>query len=88
MVIWARLWKHSHLLRETTIEDFSEETRTHKVFHALDEVCLQFDLAQPMWLDQTVREFQRHAKCRFTQDAFVEPVDFDYMEFQILEEDW
>ena len=88
MRVWAKIWRHSRLLKETIVEDYSEETRTHKVFHALEEVCRTFDLAQPMWLEQTVRDFQRHAKCRFTHDAFVEEVDFDYLEFQIIEEDY
>ena len=45
MRIWGKIWKNNHLLRDTTIEDFSDNTRTHKVFHALDEICLEFDLA-------------------------------------------
>lgn len=87
MKIWAREMKSGHAVREMTVEDVSEETRTHKVFHALEQVCLEFNLAQPIWLESTVREFQRHAKCRFYQDAWVEEISFDYLELQVLEED-
>ena len=62
-------------------------TRTHKVLHALDEMCYAFDLSKPIWLDSNVREFQRHAKTRFRQDSFVDEVDFDFLEFQVIEED-
>lgn len=87
MKIWAREMKNGHMVQETTIEDFSDETRTHKVFHALEEVCLQFNLARPIWLDSTVRDFQRRARCRFYPDAWVEEIPFDYLEIQVMEED-
>ena len=38
MRIWAREFKSNHMLKDTVIEDFSDETRTHKIFHALDEI--------------------------------------------------
>jgi hypothetical protein len=75
------------MLRDVCIEDGSDDTRTHKVFHALDEVCYRFDLGKPIWLDSTIREFKRHSKARFTQDNFIESIDFDYLEIRIIEED-
>ncbi|MDO4633818.1 MAG: hypothetical protein Q4B01_08190 [Eubacteriales bacterium] len=85
--LWGKLWKQNSLLNDVTISDDREDTRTHKVFHALEEICLHFDLEQPIWLDANVREFQRHAKTRFGKDSFIEDVDFDYLEIQIIEED-
>lgn len=85
--LWARTFKDNHMLKDTTIENAADDTRTHKVFQALDEVCLQFDLGKPLWLDKNIREFKRHRKARFTQDNFIESIDFDYLEIQIIEED-
>lgn len=87
MRIWFKIWKNNHLLKDTVIEDNSGETRTHKIFHALEEVCYQFDLSKPIWLNATVSEFKRHDKARFTQDNFVEEIDFDYLEIHVIEED-
>ena len=39
-----------------------------------------------VWLDKTIEEFKRHDKARFTQDNFIESIDFDYLEIQVLEE--
>lgn len=75
------------MLRDTVICDGAPDTRTHKVFHALDEICVQFDLGKPIWLDSTVHEFKRHNRARFRQDNFIEQIDFDYLEIQIIEED-
>ena len=87
MRIWFKLWENTHLLRSETIEDYTDDTRTHKIFRALEEACLRFDLAKPIWFDANVSEFQHHAKTRFGKDNFVEETDFDYLEIQVLDED-
>lgn len=85
--LWAKIIKDNHLIRDTVICDNSSDTRTHKVLHALEEAVYQFDLGKPIWLEVTVNEFQRHAKARFHQDNFMETIDFDFLEIQVLEED-
>ena len=85
--LWAKEWHEGHLIQEMTIEDPGEDTRTHKVLHALTAACRAFDLAEPIWLDQNIRDFRQRAKCRFTQDSFVEEIPFDYLEIEIVEED-
>lgn len=85
--LWARVFEDNRLRRDTVIEDASEDTRTHKIFRALDEVCRQFDLGKPIWLDKNITEFKRHNKVRFRQDNFIEEIDFDYLELQVIEED-
>lgn len=85
--LWARTFKDNHMLQDTVICDDSEDTRTHKVFHAIEEVCYTFDLGKPIWLDSSIAEFKRHDKVRFTADNFIETIDFDYLEIQVIEED-
>ena len=85
--LWAKTFKNAHLIKAITIEDPSKDTRTHKVFHALSKACEEFDLGTPIWLDKTISDFRRYSKTRFYQDNFMETIDFDYLEIQILEED-
>ena len=85
--LWAKEFKNNRMLRDTTICDDSNETRTHKVFQALEEVCYEFDLGKPIWLDKNIEEFKRHAKARFYQDSFIEQIEFDFLEIQVIEED-
>ena len=85
--LWARIFKDNHMLRDTVIEDPSAETRTHKIFNALDQICYEFDLGKPIWLSSNVSEFQRHSKTRFRKDSFIEEIPFDYLEIQVIEED-
>ena len=85
--LWAKEFKENRMLRDITVEDDRKETRTHKIFQALDKVCYEFDLSKPIWLETTIAEFQRHAKTRFYQDNFVDEIAFDYLEIQVIEED-
>lgn len=85
--MWGKLMKDNHLLRDTVIcnSDYSL-SRTQMVFDALDQICYEFDLEKPIWLDASVNEFKRLDKTRFSQDSFIERIDFDYLEIQVIEE--
>lgn len=85
--LWAKIFKDNRMLKDTVICNASADTRTHKIFQALDEVCYEFDLGKPIWLDATIQDFQKHSKARFTSDNFIEPIDFDYLEIHVIEED-
>ena len=84
--LWGKIWKDSRMVRDTVYEEDSGDTRTHKIFRGLEEICREFDLGKPIWLDATVSQFQRHSKARFYQDSFIEEIPFDYLEIQVLQE--
>ena len=52
--LWAKTFKNTKMLRDTCIEDPSDDTRTHKIFRALEQVCREFDLGSPIWLEKTI----------------------------------
>lgn len=88
MRIWGKIWKENRLLQDTVIENTNwEQTRTSKVYEALEEICNQFDLQKPIWLDINKKDFIRSSRCRFYQDSFIETIDFDYLELHVIEED-
>ena len=85
--LWGKEFKDNRMLCDTVICDETDDTRTHKIFKALEDACLAFDLGKPIWLDSNVSDFKRHGKTRFTKDNFVEDIDFDFLEMHIIEED-
>ena len=87
MRIWFKVMSDNHLLSDVTITDESDDTRTHKVFKALDEACYKLDLSRPIWLDANVAEFKKVARTKFRQDSFVESIEFDFLEMHVIEED-
>lgn len=84
--LWGKIIKDNNLIKDMTVSNDTEDTRTHKIFQALEAICYAWDLSRPIWLDSTIAEFKRHSKARFYQDNFIESIDFDYLEIQILEE--
>lgn len=87
--MWGKIIKDNKLLKDFTvhIEDYSL-TRTQKVYKSLSSICYEFDLATPIWLKKNQNEFIKHSKTRFSQDNFIETIEFDYLEFILLEDDY
>lgn len=84
--LWGKVFKDNKMIRDTVICNTSDDTRTHKIFHALEEICHEFDLSKPIWLDATIEDFKKHDRTRFYQDNFMDSIDFDYLEIHIIEE--
>ncbi len=86
--LWAKIFKDNHLIKDMVVENSSMElNRTRKIYAALDTICYEFDLSKPIWLESTVNDFKRHDKTRFYSDNFIEEIDFDFLEIQVIEED-
>ncbi len=85
--LWCKIFTNNHLIKDTVICDNSDLNRTKKIFNAIDEACLQFDLGRPIWLDSNIKTFRKHSKVKFLADNFIEDIDFDYLEIQVIEED-
>lgn len=86
--LWAKIWKNNHLIRDMVVcNNDITLNRTRKIYQAMDEICYTFDLSKPIWLDSTVSDFIKHDKTRFTQDNFIDNIDFDYLEIHVIEED-
>ena len=85
--LWGKIFKDNRMVRDTVIEngDYSM-SRTEMIFAALEDICYEFDLGKPIWLDATIQDFKRHDKARFSKDNFIETIEFDYLEIQVIEE--
>ena len=85
--MWGKIWKDNHMIQDTVVcmTDYSL-SRTAMVFQALDNICYEFDLSKPLWLDSNIEEFKRLDKTRFHQDNFIEQIDFDALEIHVIEE--
>ena len=87
--LWAKEFKGNKIICDIVITDIDmEKNRTRKIFDAIDEVCYEFDLSKPIWLDKNIEEFKRVDKTRFYQDNFIDSIEFDYLEIQVIEEYW
>jgi len=85
--LWGKTFHNNRLVKDYVANINDDDTRTHKVFKALAEICQEFNIEQPMWLEKNIREFQKFSHVRFSQDNFIEEINFDYLEIRILEDD-
>ena len=85
--IWGKQFKDTKMINDIVIENDKDDTRTHKVFDALDEICSHFNISRPIWLEMNIKDFKKFSIVRFNQDNFIETIDFDYLELRVIEED-
>ena len=86
--LWARLVsKNHHTAQAMVICDDTSATRTHKIFRGLESICDAWNLAVPIRLDSNITDFKRHSKTKFRQDNWIEEIEFDFLEIQVIEED-
>jgi hypothetical protein len=84
--LWGKIFKDNRLIKDTVVTNDTAITRTHKILEALESICIEFDLSKPIWLKVNISEFKARGKTRFYPDSFIESIDFDYLEIQIIEE--
>lgn len=86
--LWAKIIKDNKTLNDIVLKnDDKTLNRTRKIYQTIDDVCYEFNLAKPIWLDANISDFKKHDKTRFFQDNFIENIDFDYLEIEVIGED-
>lgn len=86
--LWAKIMVSGKMVKNMIIENSdSSLNRTKKIFNSIDEICYAYDLSKPIWLDKNIREFKKNSRTRFTKDNFVDEIEFDSMDIEVIEED-
>jgi hypothetical protein len=84
--LWCRVMKHNKIIEEiVTGSSMSEEEAA--VSQCLQEACVKLDIARPMWLSPNGRDMEQYRRTSLNQDNFLEQINFDRMEIEILEEE-
>lgn len=86
-----RLWcktlnENNGIIDEVTVADETDLNRTKKVLNCLSGACRELDLAEPIWLESNIREFQRHSKTRFRKESYIEEISYSAFEIEVVEE--
>lgn len=86
--IWGKLMKNSRFLQDMVVTiDNTTLTREEKINQAIDEFTMAFDLQKPMWFDKNTKEMKKFSRTHFYEDQFIETINFDYFEIEIIEDD-
>lgn len=80
--LWARIIMRHRIERQGTVD-----CRYEDVDEALTELCREFDIPRPIWLDKHRREYDEFRRTRFLPEHFMEEVPFQRLEIEYLDDD-
>ena len=80
--LWARVIARHRILKQATRECVFDEAE-----EALTEICREFDIPRPLWLNKHAREFGEFRRTSFLPEHFMEDVPFQKLEIEFLEDD-
>jgi len=80
--LWARIIRKHRIEKQATAECTWEGAE-----EALTELCHEFDIPRPLWLNKHYREFEEFRRTQFLPEHFMEEVPFQRLEIEFLEDD-
>lgn len=66
------------------IDDPSMDPPT-KLKRALEGLCDYFDIENPLWQSDHTKGIRQVGKAKFIRHHFIDDIDFDYFEIEIIE---
>ena len=80
--LWARIIEKQRRQRQAT-----RDCRYEDVEDALTEICREFDIPRPIWLNKHYREYEEFRRTRSLPEHFMEDVPFQRLEIEYLDDD-
>ncbi len=85
--LWGKLVKDDSIINEHTFElNTLGLSIEEKLLQGLKALCYQLDIQIPMWLSGNNSDISLIRKTSFINHHFVEEIDFDYFEIEIIED--
>lgn len=87
MRVWAKIITEHKTVREAVGEfDSPRPSDLAGWEDILHPLCQQLDLSRPVLLQKHYQDLQRFSRAVFKASDFMEPVDFDRFEVEVLQE--
>lgn len=83
--LWARKIKKNNLIDSIVVknkEDIPSQEKRDKCFK---EICQKLDLSVPVWLSKHDLEFSQFKYVTFYPHDFIDEVDFDKLEIELID---
>ena len=79
--LWARVIVRHRIARQTTVPCTPDGVEA-----ALNEICQEFDIPNPIWLHKHEHEFEEFRHTAFLPEHFMEEVPFQKLEIEYLDD--
>lgn len=84
--LWAKKIKHNKIISSITVKNDEDISFSEKRDKCIKEICQKFDLSVPLWLEKHRIEFSEFKYVTFYEDDFIDDIDFDKLEIEIIDD--
>lgn len=84
--LWAKKIKDNKIIASLIIKNKENISSSEKTEKCLKEICQKFDLSVPLWLEKHDMEFSQFKYVTFYQDDFIDDIDFDKFEIELIDD--
>jgi len=84
--LWGKIIKNHHIVKHAEVVCNEEIEYQQQLKKCMTELCYGFDIQRPYWLPKNLKDYNARKKTTFKQDNFIEKIDFDYLEIEVMEE--
>lgn len=84
--IWVKKIKDNKIIDSLVIENKENIDLKEKRNKCLSEACNKFDLSIPLFLKKHEDEFSQFKQIVFYPEDFIDEIDFDKLEFELIDD--
>ncbi|HAQ39484.1 MAG TPA: hypothetical protein DCM73_00660 [Clostridiales bacterium] len=84
--LWARKINKNHMTGSIVVKNKEDISLSEKRDKCLKEICQRLDISVPVWLKKHDLEFSQFKYVTFYPQDFVDEVDFDKLEVELIED--
>ncbi|MDD4779438.1 MAG: hypothetical protein PHT02_02365 [Tissierellia bacterium] len=85
--IWVKKIKNNKIIASINIKNNENIDLTEKRNKCLAEACQKFDLSVPILLKKHEEDFSQFKYMVFYPDDFIDEIDFDKLEFELIDDE-
>ena len=82
--LWAKTIKKGRTIESLDVTNDKDISLDIKRKECFEEICYKLDLSLPMWLNKHTKEFNEFKRVTFYADDFIDDVDFDKLEIDLI----
>jgi len=86
--LWGKIIKNNRIMKQYTATHVKDEASENEMLDiCITEICLSFDIQKPLWFPVHKKDFSVYGRTSFKADAFIEQIDFDAFEIELIREE-
>lgn len=84
--LWAKKIKDNRIINQIVVSNKDNMSNEEKRVKCMDEICKNFDLSVPVWLNKHHMEFSQFKYVTLYSEDFIDDIDFDKLEIELIDD--